>query len=204
MELYFSPLACSLAAHILVLETGADVRLRRVALREKKIVHNDSDFWDVAPKGKVPALVLDCGTTLTENVAVLTFLADLKPELELAPAPGQDDRYLFLQWLSYVGSELHKGIFYPIFWFDEHHASSARKLAPERLSYLEDYFSTNDFLIGNSFTAADAYLFWWFVLAPRAGIDLTKHAAISAFYERCLERPAVRTALTNEQGMLQT
>jgi len=181
-----------------------DVRLRRVSLTEKKIVHNDSDFWDVAPKGKVPALVLDRGITLTENVAVLTYLADLKPELCLAPAPGHDDRYVFLQWLSYVGSELHKGIFYPIFWYDEHHARSARKLAPERLAYVEEYLSTNDFLVGNSFTAADAYLFWWFVLAPRAGIDLAEYGAINAFSERCLERPAVRTALSNERGMLQT
>jgi len=108
MKLYFSPFACSFAAHSLALEAGIDLDLQQVDLRTKTL-KGAGDFRDISPKGKVPALVLDDGTVLTENIAVLSYIADLKPGLNLAPPVGSLARVQMLEWLSYVGSELFHG-----------------------------------------------------------------------------------------------
>ena len=200
MKLYFSPFACSFAAHSLALEAGLDIDLQQVNLRTTTL-EGGGDFRDISPKGKVPALVLDDGTVLTESIAVLSYIADLKPEPNLAPAAGSLERVQMLEWLSYVGSELHKGIFYPIFWLDKPHTEAARKSAPARLQYLSDHLKDKDYLVGSHFTAADAYLGWWLILAPRAGIDVEPFPILKDYHKRCTSRPSIAAAIAKEKAV---
>lgn len=200
MKLYFSPFACSFAAHSLALEAGIDLDLQQVDLRTK-MLEGGGDFRDISPKGKVPALVLHDGAVLTESIAVLSYIADLKSELNLAPPVGSLARVQMLEWLSYVGSELHKGIFYPIFWLDKHHADVARKSVPGRLQYLSNHLKDKDYLVGAHFTAADAYLGWWLILAPRAGIELNSFPILNDYHKRCTSRPSIAAAIAKEEAV---
>ena len=200
MKLYFSPFACSFAAHSLALEAGIDFDLYQVDLRTKTL-KNGSDFRTISPKGKVPALVLDDGTVLTESIAVLSYIADLKPELNLTPPTGSLERVQMLEWLSYIGSELHKGIFYPIFWLDDHHAQTARKSVTSQLQYLTDHLKDKDYLLGAQFTAADAYLGWWLILAPRAGIELDAFPILKDYHQRCTSRRGIAAAIAREESL---
>jgi len=149
----------------------------------------------------VPALVLDDGTVLTESIAVLSYIADLKPELNLAPAAGSLERVQMLEWLSYIGSELHKGIFYPIFWLDKHHAEAARKSARNRLQYLSDHLIDKEYIVGPHFTAADAYLGWWLILAPRAGVDVEPFPILKDYRKRFTSRPGIAAAIAREEAV---
>ena len=115
LELYFSPMACSLASRIALMEAGIEARYRMVQLWTKKVLEDDGDFRAVAPKGAVPVLVLENGERLTESAAVLQYIADRKPELGLAPPPGDPDRYRLQEWLSFTGTEIHKGFLFPTF-----------------------------------------------------------------------------------------
>src|SRR5438034_9348926 len=117
LQLYFSPMACSLASRIALMEAGLDARYHLVHLLTKTIVDDDSDFRSVSPKGAVPVLVLENGERLTESAAVLQYIADLKPERGLAPRPGDPDRYRLQEWLSFIGAEIHKAFLFPTFWY---------------------------------------------------------------------------------------
>jgi len=97
-------------------------------LWSKKVLEGDGDFWAVSPKGAVPVLVLENGERLTENAAVLQYIADLRPELGLAPAAGDHDRYRLQEWLSFVGTEIHKAFLFPTFWY-ANEAAKARARA---------------------------------------------------------------------------
>src|SRR5688500_1238366 len=109
MKLYYSPGACSLAPHIVAREAGLPIDLVRVDLGAKK-TETGADFYAVNGKGYVPAVELDDGRVLTEAATVVQYLADQKPESGLAPAPGAKERYDLLEWLTFVSSELHKGL----------------------------------------------------------------------------------------------
>ena len=131
LQLYFWPMACSLAARIALLEAGVDARYRVAHLWNKKVLDDDSDFRDVSPKGAVPVLVLENGDRLTENAAVLQYIADLRPELGLAPPPGDSDRYRLQEWLSFVATEIHKGFLFPMYWYKDDAAKAFIDLAKE-------------------------------------------------------------------------
>lgn len=135
LQLYFFPMACSLASRIALMEAGIDARYHLVHLWTKKVLEDDADFWAVSPKGAVPVLVLGSGERLTENAAVLQYIADLRPELGLAPRPGTPDRYRLQEWLSFVGTEIHKAFLFPTFWYkDEASKASARERIGNNLS----------------------------------------------------------------------
>lgn len=198
MQLYYSPFACSMAARIVARAAGVDLDLVRVRIGGGGTLPDGGDFRALNPKGQVPTLVLENGERLTESGAVLPYLADRAPDATLMGDSAMA-RYRVHEWLGFVGAELHKGIFYPIFWFDETHKATARANAPAKLAVVDAHLAGRDWLVGKGFTAADAYLAWWLFLAPRAGLDLAPHATLSAYCERVLTRADVADIVADEK-----
>lgn len=200
MDLYYSPLACSISTRIAVYEAGAEdkVRLNRVNTKTQTTA-DGADYRQINPKGLVPSVRTAEGEVLTENAAVLQYLADSFPESGLAPPPGAADRYRLQQWLSFVGTELHKSVFNPLLSqkANEGAKAFAREGAHERLSYLNDHLTGRDYLL-DGFTVADAYLTAVLNWAQFVNIDLAPYPAIVAYRERVAARPAVARALKEE------
>ncbi|MDR2507233.1 MAG: glutathione transferase GstA [Candidatus Accumulibacter sp.] len=198
MKLYYSPGACSLSPHIVLREAGLDFDLVRVDLA-KHVLPDGSDFIRLNPKGYVPVLELDDGGLLTEGLAIIQYIADLKPESGLAPKAGTLERYRLIEWLAYISSEIHKG-FSPLFRPNtpEEYKAIARENLTRRLEYAARPLEKGDFLLGSRFTVADAYLFAVTGWASFAQIDLG--AALTAFRERVGSRPPVKAALKAEAG----
>ncbi len=135
LQLYFYPMACSLASRIALMEAGIEARYRLAHIWKKKVLDDDSDFLAVSSKGAVPVLVLENGERLTETAAVLQYIADLRPEARLAPPPGDPDRYRLQEWLSFVGTEIHKAFLFPTFWYkDDASKASARERIGQSVS----------------------------------------------------------------------
>jgi glutathione S-transferase len=193
MILYFKPGACSLADHIALHAAGMDFALIAVDLRTKRTVDGD-DYLGINPKGYVPALVLDDGQVLTENAAILSWIADQAPQLL---PDGPLGRYRLIEALSYVSGELHKQ-FKPFFTpgaTDEAKAA-AREAIAKRLAYLADRIEDGGFLLGPRFGAADAYLFVMLRWARTQGVPVPD--ALAAYFERVSALPFVQLALTHE------
>lgn len=202
LELYFWPMACSLASRIALMEAGIDARYRMAHLWTKKVVEDDSDFRTVSPKGAVPVLVLENGERLTESAAVLQYIADLKPELGLAPPPGDPDRYRLQEWLSFVGTEIHKGFLFPTFWYkDEASLAKPRARIGQTLSVPSAHLASREFLVGNRFTVADGYLAWALLLLRHAGVDVAQWPSLAAYLSRIQARPQVKAAIGTEMQL---
>ncbi|MBR1129850.1 glutathione binding-like protein [Bradyrhizobium iriomotense] len=205
LQLYFSPMACSLASRIALMEAGLDARYHLVHLRTKMVADDDSDFRDISPKGAVPVLVLENGERLTECAAVLQYIADLKPEAGLAPRFGDPDRYRLQEWLSFVGAEIHKAFLFPTFWYrDDGSLAKPRARIPQTLSVPSAHLGNREFLVGNSFTVADAHLTWALLLLRPAGIDIAEWPSLAAYLERMQARPAVKEAIRTEMALRKT
>ena len=203
MKLYYSPFACSLAAHIACRESGLDFVLARADLPTKR-VEGGEDLFSVNPMGQVPTLVTDAGPTLTENTAVLTYLADLAPSRQLAPRADDVARYELVRWLSFVGTEIHKKGLALVFAPDAPDAPDAvkdyaRKAVQKPLAVADKHLASRSGLLSESFTVADAYLFWALTIAPHGGVSLEAYPALRGYHERHLGRPAVRAALRFER-----
>jgi glutathione S-transferase len=196
MKLYYLPAACSLAPNIALREAGLKFELVKVDRRSKKAA-DGLDFNEVNPKGYVPALTLDNGEVLTENVAVLQYVADRNPAAKLAPPSGTMERYRLMEWLSFINSEVHKG-FTPLFREDasEDVKLYTRKNLQGRLDYLERILGGRTFLMGEQFTIADAYLFAVASWGRHVKVDLAP--ALQRYVERVGQRPHVIEALTAE------
>lgn len=203
MKLYYSPFACSLASHIIAKEADVDLQMHRADLMTKELEGSGSLF-NLNPSGQVPTLRLDNGNILTEGAAILQYLADLAPEKKLAPAHGSFERYRLIEWLNFISTELHKRIFYTIFSpsTPDEARELARAAAPDKLAHINKHLSHRDFLLGDNFTAADAYLLWWLLLSPRAGIELGEHEELEAYIDRCMARPNVQAAVAFEETQL--
>jgi glutathione S-transferase len=201
MKLYFAPGACSLSPHIVLRETGLNFELEQVNNQEKK-TKSGQDFWAVNPKGQVPVLELDNGEKLTEGPIVVQYLADQKPTAGLLPPAGSMERYRVQEWLNFITSELHKS-FGPIFrptTPDEFKKISKENLA-KRFDYLDKHFAGRQYLMGDQFTVADAYLFTVLRWTARIQMDLGKWPNLKAYVERIAARPKVQEALKAE-GLL--
>ncbi|HEX3848656.1 MAG TPA: glutathione transferase GstA [Steroidobacteraceae bacterium] len=201
MKLYYSPGACSLSPHIVILEAGLAASYEKVDLAGKKTA-SGADYLTVNSKGAVPALQLDGGEVLTEGPAIVQYLADQKPESGLAPRPGTLERYRLMEILNYITSELHKS-YGPLFnpkisadWRASIVAGFDKKFA-----WLSKLLENKAYLMGNAFTVADAYLFTVLRWSPRVGIDLAKWPVLTAYAARVEQRPKVQQALKDE-GLL--
>jgi glutathione S-transferase len=201
MQLFYSPGACSLAPHIVTREAGLPVELVKVDLG-KKTTASGADYLGINAKGYVPALRLDDGQVLTEAAAILQYLADQKPGARLAPAFGTPERYRLIEWLTFVSSEIHKGLgalFNPKLT-DEMKSVLKDKLAP-RLAWLDRELAGRDYLMGKDYSVADPYAFTVLNWAGTLGVDLAPYANVRAFIGRVAARPAVQEALRAE-GLL--
>lgn len=203
MELYFSPLACSLATRIALYETGLDGEtiFHNVTLSTRR-TEDGRDYWTITAKGQVPALVTREGEMLTEGPAVLQYVADLAPEARLAPSADSSDRYRLQQWLNFISTELHKQIFAVAFnpgAPQEAKTYALNAVLPRKFDYLDRHLSDGRaYLFGETFTVADAYLFTVLNWPQSAGVDLAHWTSIKAYHERLLQRPQVARALAEE------
>jgi glutathione S-transferase len=203
MELYYSPLSCSAAAHIVAVEAGLPLTLRRTDLATKRVDGPLADLRDLNPIGKVPTLVCDDGLVLTESVAVLLFLGDQSPpDRRLMPPHASPARYEVVKWLSFVATELHKRVHAQIFALDpppEAVKQFSREAAAQPLSVLEAHLRDRAVLVGDAFTVADAYLVWALTILPFGGVPLDPSPSLRAYHERHVARDAVRTVLKAER-----
>jgi glutathione S-transferase len=198
MKLYYTPGACSHAPHILLRESGLDFTIEKVDLAEKK-TETGADYKKINPHGYVPALQLKDGTVLTEGPAIDQYIADLVPAKKLAPAAGTPERYHLQSWLNFISTELHKQ-FSPLFNKavpDEYKGMVKEKLAA-RLDVINEHLSKSKFILGDSFTAPDAYLYTVLNWAKYFAIDLAKWPAIKAFMEQVAARPSAQAAAKAE------
>ena len=201
MNLYFAPLACSLATRIALYEAGAPARFTQVDLKTKRLLASDADFMQINRLGQVPALDIDDGKVLTENTAVLQFVANSFPEAQLAPTAGPQ-RARMQEWLGFVGTELHKGIFGLLL---DPAASEAvkeysRTKIPSRFALLQDHFATHAFAL-DQFSIVDAYLTTVLNWTAACGIDLKQWPAVADYFKRMLQRPAVARAWNEEMAL---
>lgn len=201
MKLYYSPGACSLSPHIVAAEAGIPVELDKVNLAEKK-TESGKDYNAINPKGYVPALGFDDGSVLTEGPAIVQYLADQNPASGLAPAAGTIERYRLQEWLAFIGTELHKN-FGPLFnkASSDDAKQTARTNIAKRLAYLNDKLATAKYLMGETFTVADAYAFTILNWTNFTGIDLKPYPNLGAYMGRVGARPKVQEALRAE-GLL--
>jgi glutathione S-transferase len=198
MDFYFAPLACSMATRIALAEAGGAINLIEIDPINKKVLASGEDYLTINPLGMVPALRTDDGEVLTENAAILQYVADRFPGADLAP-PASDTigRARLRQWLSFIGAELHKGLMIPLLDRkapEEVKAWALRKYA-SRLAYLNGHLSERDFLL-DRFSVADAYLATvlnWTQATPQ--IDLGQYPALKAYLDRMRARPSVAAAL---------
>ena len=198
MKLYHKAGACSLSPHIVLREAGLAFELERVDLASKK-TGSGGDYFGVNPKGYVPALALDDGQLLTEGPAIVQYLADLVPEKRLAPPAGTMERVRLQDWLNFIATELHKG-FSPLYnpRAPEEWKSVARELLAKRIALVAERLTGRDYLMGDAFTVADAYLFTVLNWAAFAKVDLSPWPVLGAYQARVAARPAVRAALLAE------
>ncbi|MET4387783.1 glutathione S-transferase [Bradyrhizobium sp. F1.4.3] len=204
LQLYFSPMACSLASRIALMEAGLDARYHLVHLLTKKRIEDDADFRTISPKGAVPVLIMENGERLTESAAVLQYIADLKPEAGLAPPPGHADRYRLQEWLSFIGSEIHKGFLFPTFWYKEDAPKAARERIEQSIAFVADHLKARSHLVGNSFTVADAHLTWALLLLRYARVEIDRHQSLASYLDRMQARPAVKEAIATETALRKT
>ena len=198
MNFYFSPLACSMATRIALAEAGGAANPIEVDASNKKVLATGEDYLAVNPLGMVPALRTDDGDVLTENAAILQYVADRFPGSGLAP-PASDaiGRARLQQWLCFIGTELHKGLMTPLLDRkapEEVKSYTLQKYAP-RLTYLNQRLAGREFLL-DRFTVADAYLatvLGWTQATPQ--IDLSRYPAVKAYLDRMRARPSVAAAL---------
>lgn len=203
MQLYFSPMACSIASRITLYEAGLDADFTPVTLQTKKL-EDGADYFPVNPKGKVPTLLLENGKKLTDGTAIMTYLADLAPTSGLMPAIGSIDRYEVQSWLDFISTELHKGVV----WFQFHPApppeakSFALSALENQLTYVNGELTNRNYLVGERFTIADAYLFWALMILQKLQISIVPYPALTAFYERCEARPAIARSMQEETALM--
>ncbi|MDH3418012.1 MAG: glutathione transferase GstA [Gammaproteobacteria bacterium] len=193
MKLYTSPGSCSSASHIALLEAGADFELVKLNLKTDRILPDGRHLNDINPKGYVPVLELDDGELLTENVAILQYIADRYPDSELAPPNGTIERTRLHEWLGFINSEIHKGFSN---FFNPNLPEEMRRFVTQRLNgrfaYVDSQLKDRDYLLGDKFTVADAYLFIVCSWSPMFDFDLSPYKNVINWQSRISERDTVK------------
>ena len=201
MKLYYSTGACSLSPHIALREAGLPFELVLASTKTHKLA-DGTDYYTINPKGYVPLLELDNGERLSEGPAIVQYVADLVPAKNLAPANGTMARYRLQEWLTFIGTEIHK-TFSPLFVpsTTEEARTAAKTRLLGRLSYVNEQLAGKQFLLGDTFSVADGYLFTVTNWARPTGLDISSLTNLGAFMARVAARPAVQEALKAE-GLL--
>ncbi|SPJ33792.1 glutathione transferase GstA [Kushneria phyllosphaerae] len=199
MKLYYAPHTCSLSPHIVLKELSLPFELIRVDNRTKQTA-DGQDFLRINPKGYVAALEIEQGRVITEGPAILQYLADLRPEAGLIPIPGGWERVQMQEWLAFINSEVHAGLA-PLFNKELPH--EARAIFSDRISkrfdFLESRLRGNRYLMGSSFSVADAYLFTVLGWCRFFDISLEKWPALMAYKAVIEERSSVQAAMAAER-----
>jgi glutathione S-transferase len=198
MKLYYSPGACSMASNIVAHELGLTLELEKVNLREH-LTESGEDYYAINPKGYIPALVLDDGQLLTEGVAIMQYLADLKPEANLVPDRTSFERYRLQEWLTFVNSEVHKmlgALFAPN--LEEARKQIIIERSLKRLEFVDKHLATNKYLMGEQYTVADSYLFTVVSWSKMLNVDITALANLNRFLQEVGSRPAVIQTMQSE------
>ena len=198
MKLYYSPGACSLSPHIVAYEAELPLELIKVDLNNK-LTETKQDFQQLNPNGYVPLLILDDGNQLTEGPAIVQYLADQAPDKKLIPLAGTFERYKSQQWLNFISTEIHKSfglLFNPA-------ASDATKelaidILKKRLAIVAEQLSSQPYLLGETFSVADAYLFVTLSWGQYVNVDISRWPALARYADKISERPAVQKAMKAE------
>ncbi|WP_447956439.1 glutathione transferase GstA [Vreelandella sp. EE7] len=200
MKLYYAPGACSLAPHIMCRELETNVELVRVD-NVTKLTEDQRNFWLINPKGYVAALELDDGTVLTEAPVILTYLVDTAA-LQRSTTTHLT-RYRLQEWLAFINSELHAGLA-PLFNADLPEAAQRifRDKTARRIDYLESVLEQREYVMGDTFSSADAYLFTVLRWCIRFHIELVQWPSLLRYMKQIAERPAVKTALAIEAAQI--
>jgi glutathione S-transferase len=197
MKLTYAAATCSHAVHIALREAGLPFELDRYDMKKGELASGGA-LTDVNPKGYVPVLELDDGARLTEVAAILQYIADRAPECGLAPPAGTMARYRLIEWLHFIGMEIHK-IYWPLFHEGtEIENQKAREKLARSFTYVQSALGTEPYLMGETFTVADAYLVTVLNWAKAGGIDLARWPGLLAYRLRVRARPAVGDALEAE------
>lgn len=201
MKLYFAPGACSLSPHIVLREAGVSVELKRVDLGSKAI-EGGGNYVEINAKGYVPALELPNGEVLTEGPAIVQYIADQNPGSNLAPKAGSLERYRLQEWLNFITSELHKnfGALFQKKISDDWKAAAISNIH-RRLDYVAEKLKGKQYLLGDQFSVADAYLFTVLGWGKHVDIDIGKWPVLVEYVGRVGARPKVQEALRAE-GLL--
>jgi len=201
LKLYYSPGACSLSPHIALHEAGLPFQAVMAPTKTHKLP-DGTDYYTINPLGYVPLLELDDGTRLAEGPAIVQYIADQVPAQKLAPAWGTLERYQLQSWLTFIGTELHQKSS-PL--FNPRMPEEAKQIFRERLlgryQWLDGELAGKQYLMGEHFSVADAYLYTISRWGQYVGVDLSGFANIVAFQQRMEQRPAVQAALRAE-GLL--
>ena len=201
MKLYYSPGACSLSPHIALHEAGLAFEPVLASTKTHKL-QDGTGYYGINPLGYVPMLELDDGTRLREGPAIVQYIADLAPTKNLAPAAGTLQRYRLQEWLTFIGTEMHKG-YSPL--FNPNMPEEAKAIFKDKLKsryeWLDGQFADKQYLMGDHFSVADGYLFTVTNWAKPTGVDIAGFANLQAWHARVAARPAVQEAMKAE-GLL--
>ena len=200
MKLYYAPGACSLSPHIALHEAGLVFEAIAVSTKTHKLA-DGTDFYTINPLGYVPVLELDDGERLREGPAIVQYIADQVPDKHLAPANATLGRYRLQEWLTFIGTELHKGhgpLFNPA--TPEDYKPQVRQTLLARFAWVNAQLAGKDYLLG-TFSVADAYLYTVLRWGQFVGVDTTALENLVAFQQRMQARPDVQAALRAE-GLL--
>jgi glutathione S-transferase len=198
LKLYYSPGACSLSPHIVLKESGLPAEVVLASTKTHRL-EDGTDYYTINPLGYVPLLELDDGTRLREGPAIVQYLADQVPDKKLAPPAGTLARYQLQSWLTFIGTEIHKG-FSPLFGATtpEEYKTTVKDKLKSRYTWVDEQLADKQFLMGDGFTVADAYLFTVTNWSKKLGPDLMSLPHLQAWHERVGARPAVREAMKAE------
>jgi glutathione S-transferase len=199
MKLYYKRGACSLTVRILINELNLACEYESVDLATKK-TSSGADYLAINPKGKVPALVLDDHTVLTENTAIQHYLADTHPATHLLPAVGDMNRYKILGWLGFLNSDIHMSIggLFSAAIPDDIKEKALKPRVVQYITQIDQHLQTHTYLHGESFTLPDAYLFVMLSWLPYAKLSLSTWPNATRYFELLKQRPSIVKSLQQE------
>ena len=198
--LMHAPLACSLAVRFAAAEGSVPLKISLLNLRTKEFETGGS-LYDFNPLGQVSVLKLEDGQLLTETSTCLLWLQSQSPDKGFRRPPEEGDYFQMIRWISFCSTELHKQIFRIVFYDEatEEVKERIRDLAPKRFEVLDTHLAGRQFLVGDTFSAADAYLSWFFVLADRAQLNASRYKNLQSYRDRMLARPEIAALIEDDR-----